>query len=133
MIRQFFSREFTLFIIAGGIAAVVNFIARIIFNQYFDFSKSVLLAYLIGMATAFILTKIFVFNKSKIKLWQSAMLFIFINSIAIAQTWAICMGLNYYVLPSLGISYYAAEIASAIGIMFPVLTSYLGHKHLSFK
>jgi len=37
------------------------------------------------------------------------------------------------VLPALGIHSYAEEIAHALGILAPVITSYLGHKHLTFR
>jgi putative flippase GtrA len=43
------------------------------------------------------------------------------------------MGMAYYVLPGAGITYFAPEIAHAAGIVVPVFTSYLGHKHWSFR
>ena len=52
------------------------------------------------------------------------------NVVAVAQTRAISMGLVYYVLPS---ARFAPEIAHAAGVVFPVFTSYLGHKHWSFR
>jgi len=56
-----------------------------------------------------------------------------VNVIAATQTWLISMGLNYYLLPMIGVTRLVPEISSAIGIAFPVFTSYLGHKHWSFK
>jgi putative flippase GtrA len=85
------------------------------------------------MVTAFILAKMFVFKASTQSIRRSALIFTFVNVFAAAQTWIISMGLNFYVLPALGVERYVAEIASAIGIAFPVFTSYLGHKRWSFK
>ena len=133
MIHHFFSRQFTLFLITGGIAATVNFSSRIFYNQYYSFSVAVIFAYLTGMVTAFILAKIFVFQSSSHSMKRSAVIFILVNIFAAIQTWVISMGLNFYVLPVLGIEKYVSELASAIGIVFPVFTSYLGHKHWSFK
>ena len=133
MIQDFYSRQFISFLITGGIAATVNFLSRIFFNQYFSFSTSVLLAYLMGMVTAFILAKLFVFKVSTQSIRRSALLFFFVNILAVAQTWLISMSLNFYILPALGFEKYVAEIASAVGIAFPVFTSYLGHKRWSFK
>ena len=133
MIKHFYSRQFISFLITGGIAATVNFLSRIFFNQYFSFSTSVLLAYLMGMVTAFILAKLFVFKASTQSIRRSALLFFFVNILAVAQTWLISMSLNFYILPALGFEKYVAEIASAVGIAFPVFTSYLGHKRWSFK
>ena len=133
MIQSFLSRQFIGFLITGGIAAIVNFISRIFYNQYYSFSTSVLFAYLTGMVTAFILAKIFIFRSSSQSLKRSALIFALVNVLAAAQTWAISVGLNFYVLPSIGIKQNTADIASAIGIAFPVFTSYLGHKRWSFK
>ena len=85
------------------------------------------------MVTAFILTKIFVFKASTQSVKRSAMIFALVNVLAAAQTWVISMGLNFYVLPAIGVEQHVADIASAIGIAFPVFTSYLGHKRWSFK
>jgi putative flippase GtrA len=133
LIQHFFSRQFFGFLITGGIAATVNFLSRIFYNQYVSFSSSVIFAYLTGMVTAFILARIFVFKDSTQSIKRSAILFSLVNVLAIAQTWLISMGLNFYILPALGFENYVAEIASAVGIAFPVFTSYLGHKRWSFK
>jgi putative flippase GtrA len=133
VIRQFFSKEFISFLITGGIAAAVNFLSRIFYNQYCSFSSSVMYAYLTGMITAFILARIFVFKKSTQSVQHSAIIFSLVNVVAAAQTWLISMGLNYYLLPMMGVTNYVPEISSAVGIAFPVFTSYIGHKHWSFK
>lgn len=133
MIRQFLSKEFIGFLVTGGIAAAVNFLSRIFYNQYCSFSSAVIFAYLTGMVTAFILAKIFVFKQSTQSIQRSAIIFSLVNIIAAAQTWVISMGLNYYLLPMIGVTRFIPEISSAIGIAFPVFTSYLGHKHWSFK
>jgi putative flippase GtrA len=133
VIDQFLSKQFLSFLIVGGIAAIVNFISRILYNQYTSFSTAVIFAYITGMVTAFILVRIFVFKKTNQSIKRSVILFTLVNVFAAAQTWLISMGLNLYTLPSLGVQRYAPEIASAIGIAFPVLTSYVGHKYWSFK
>lgn len=133
MIQSFLSKEFLGFLITGGIAATVNFLSRIYLNQFYSFSASVVFAYLLGMLTAFILARVFVFNKSSQSIGRSVVIFSLVNIFALAQTWVISMGLNYYALPSLGVKSYVPEISSAIGIIFPVFTSYLGHKYWSFR
>ena len=49
------------------------------------------------------------------------------------QTWAISVLLADWLLPALGVRQYVHEVAHAVGVAVPVFTSYLGHKHLSFK
>ena len=133
MIKKFLSKEFLIFLITGGFAALVNFVSRIFYNHYMNFSNAVILSYITGMITAFILMKYFVFTKNKQSTKKSILFFCLVNLIAITQTWAISVGLAYYILPWLGINKFNFEIAHAIGVTFPVFTSYLGHKYWSVK
>lgn len=133
MIQQFLSKQFILFLVTGGTAALVNFGSRIIYSQWFSFSLAIVLAYLTGMVTAFVLARWLVFKRSEQSFARSAMLFCAVNVIAVVQTWLISMGLALYVLPYLDVTRFTAEIAHAIGVVVPVFTSYLGHKHFSFR
>ncbi|MEY2699823.1 MAG: hypothetical protein RIQ52_578 [Pseudomonadota bacterium] len=131
--RSFFSRQFLRFLITGGLAAGVNFGSRIVYNQWLSFSEAVVLAYVTGMFTAFVLARLLVFGRGSQTLKRSALYFILVNVVAVAQTWAISMGLAEYGLPALGIKEFVPEIAHATGVVFPVFTSYLGHRRWSFR
>ncbi|MEJ2670392.1 MAG: GtrA family protein [Gammaproteobacteria bacterium] len=133
MIQPFKSKQFLLFLMTGGLAALVNFSSRIFYNQWLDFSFAIVVAYITGMITAFILAKIFVFTESQQPWHHSAIYFALINLFAIAQTWIISMGLAYYFFPKIHFHAYPNELAHAIGIAAPVFTSYLGHKYFSFR
>lgn len=133
MIRQFMSRQFVTFLVTGGIAAAVNFGSRILYNQWLDFSASVILAYITGMITAFLLARVFVFPGGTQSVQRSIGFFVMVNGVAILQTWAVSMGLAYYLLPAMGVTSFVPEIAHAVGVAVPVFTSYLGHKHWSFR
>jgi putative flippase GtrA len=111
----------------------VNFGSRIVYNHGFSFSAAVILAYITGMVTAFILAKLFVFTESRQDIRRSVFFFCLVNVVAIAQTWVISMGLAYYVLPAMGVTRFVPEIAHAVGVAVPVFTSYVGHKRLSFR
>ena len=133
MIQQFMSRQFLAFLITGGLAAVVNFCSRILYNQWVDFSTAVILAYLTGMITAFLLVRSFVFTKGSQSVQRSATFFVLVNVIAVLQAWGVSMLLAYYVLGWLGVTRFVPEIAHAIGLAVPMFSSYLGHKRWSFK
>lgn len=122
-----------MFLLTGGTAAAVNFGSRILYNYWFDYSTSIIIAYLTGMVTAFVLARLFVFTESSLDWHRSAIIFTLVNVVAVAQTWAISMGLAYYVLPGIGVTRFAPELAHAAGVAFPVFTSYLGHKYWSFR
>ncbi|MFM8547002.1 MAG: GtrA family protein [Betaproteobacteria bacterium] len=126
-------RQFLAFVATGGIAAIVNFFSRIAYNEWTTFAAAVVLAYLTGMVTAFILARLFVFPETDVSFRSSAFRFCIINGLAILQTWVISMLLAYLVLPAMGVSRYAPEIAHAAGVIFPVFTSYLGHKYWTFR
>lgn len=130
---QFLSRQFLTFLVTGGTAAAVNFGSRLLYNRWLDYSSSVIVAYITGMITAFILARLFVFKGSEQSMHKSAFFFVLVNLVAVAQTWAISMGLAYWLLPAMGVTRGAPEIAHAVGIVVPVFTSYLGHKRWSFR
>jgi putative flippase GtrA len=133
MIRQFMSRQFLMFLLTGGIAAVVNFGSRILYSTWLSFSSAIILAYITGMITAFVLAKLFVFKDSQLSVHRSAAFFVLVNLVAVLQTWGISMVLAYYLLPWLGVTLFAQEIAHTFGVAVPVFTSYLGHRHWSFR
>lgn len=133
MIRLFRSRQFLLFLMSSGTAAVVNFSSRIVYSHWLHFSAAVVLAFITGMVTAFLLARTFVFKNSTQAAHRSAMFFVLVNLVALLQTWAISVALALYVFPSLGFRFFPNEIAHAIGIAAPVFTSYLGHRRWSFR
>ena len=133
MIQTFLSKQFLTFLLTGGTAAIINFGSRILYSLVLDFSSAVILAYITGMVTAFILAKIFVFKDSQQSLHTSAVFFILVNLLAILQTWGISMGIAYSLLPRMGVTSFVPEIAHAIGVVVPVFSSYIGHKRWSFR
>ncbi len=133
MIDQFKSKQFFTFLITGGLAAGINFGSRIFYSHWLDFSSAIILAYLTGMVTAFVLAKLFVFKESKQALHYSVIYFALVNLVAVAQTWLISMGLYYWAFPYLGVVQYSKDVAHGIGVLIPVFTSYIGHKRLSFR
>ena len=133
MIQQFFSRQFIAFLLTGGFAAAVNFGSRIIYDIWMSYSVAIIMAYLTGMVTAFFLVKMFVFKTSQQSLRRSALFFTLVNFVAVIQTWGISLLFAYYFLPWLGVTRLVPEIAHAFGVAVPVFTSYVGHKHWSFR
>jgi putative flippase GtrA len=126
-------REFLLFLITGGVAALVNVVSRVGFSQVLRFELAVLLAYGVGMLTAYVLARKFVFLESRISVRSSLAAFALVNLFAVLQTWLVSVGLRNWLLPLLGIVVLRDLIAHGIGVAVPVLSSYLGHKHISFR
>ena len=133
MITEFKSKQFLSFVIAGGLAAAVNFGSRFFYNEFVSFENAVILAYITGMIIAFILNKLFVFEQSTHSTQKEFFYFTLVNVVAILQTYIISVGLAKFAFPYLGFIFYPEAVAHAIGVIFPVFTSFFGHKYLSFK
>jgi len=126
-------RELLLFLFTGGVAALVNVISRVCFSQLMRFELAVLLAYGVGMLTAYVLFRKFVFLQSRTSVRRSFAAFALVNLFAVLQTWLVSMGVRNWLLPLLGIVVLRDLIAHGIGVVVPVLSSYFGHKHISFR
>ena len=131
--QVFVTKQFLVFLLTGGTAALINFFSRIVYSQWLDFSSAIVLAYITGMVPAFFLAKVFVFKKGGQNFFYSILFFSIVNLAGITQTWLISIVLAHYALPVLGIDFYVKELAHGAGIMVPAFTSYLGHKHFSFR
>ncbi len=121
------------FLLAGASAAVVNFGSRVLLSLVLPYAAAILCAYVIGMATAFVLNRQFVFTDATNRLHQQVAWFIAVNALAALQTLVISLMLAGYVLPWAGMTWHAHEIAHAVGIAAPIFTSYIGHKRLTFR
>lgn len=121
------------FLLAGGFAAGVNFLSRILLGKWVPYVPSIVLAYLLGMATAFVMNRLFVFSDAKNALHHQIFWFVAVNLAAVVQTIAVSVLLASVVFPRIGFAWHPETVAHAFGVLIPVVTSYLGHKHLSFK
>lgn len=121
------------FLFAGGFAAAVNFASRFVLSTWLPYAIAIVVAYVIGMATAFALNRRYVFRAATTSLPRQLAWFVAINALALAQTLAVSLLLAGFVLPRLGLRAHAEAIAHAIGIAVPIVTSYLGHKHWTFR
>jgi len=125
--------EFFQFLMVGGLAAGINFISRIGFSELVSYRLAIVLAYIVGMITAFILSKHYVFEQSGRHFKDELRDFTIVNIFAVIQVWLISVGLAEYFFPYISFNYYPEEIAHLIGLGIPAVTSYFGHKHFSFK
>jgi len=125
-------KRFALFLFAGGTAALVNILSRIAFNWLMPYEVAIVVAYLCGMTTAYLLNKHFVFASSGRGVASEYTRFALVNLAAVAQVWIVSVGLARMVFPAISFIWHAETVAHVIGVTIPVFTSYLGHKHFSF-
>ena len=126
-------REFLQFLFFGGLSASLNFLSRIGFSQFVSYRIAIVLAYLIGMLTAFIFYKYFVFEKSDRHYKEELRDFTIVNIFSIIQVWLISVGLAEYFFPYISFHFYPEAVAHFIGLSVLAVTSYYGHKYFSFR
>ncbi len=127
------SREFVAFVAAGGSAALVNWLSRIAFSAFTSLEMAVALAYLVGMTTAFILNRVFVFGRSGRTIANEYSRFALVNVIALVQVFAITLALGRWFFPAIGFDWHPHEVAHAVGVAAPIVTSYFGHRYFTFS
>ena len=126
------SRQFTLFVLTSGLAAVVNITARWALSFTLPYDASIVLAYLCGMVTAFVLGRTFVFAGPDARYAGQALRFGLVNLVTVAQVWGVSVLLFRSLFPVWGFAWHAETVAHVIGVGSPIVTSYFAHKHFSF-
>lgn len=121
------------FLAAGGLAAGANFGSRFLFSLWVSYSVAIVLAYLVGMLVAFILMRRFVFDAAHKTAGPQVVKFTAVNLAAMLQTLLISLLLARWALPAVGINQNAEMLAHLAGVLFPVITSYFGHRYATFK
>lgn len=124
--------QFLKFLVTGGIAALVNLLSRYALNHVMSFEAAVVVAYLLGMATAYLLARRFVFDASGRPVASEVRRFVVVNLVALGFVWAISVGLARIVFPAIGMTWHADDIAHLIGVLAPAVTSYIGHRFYTF-
>lgn len=125
--------QFLRFTLAGGVAAAANYGSRFVFSAWVSFPVAIVLAYLVGMATAFVLMRQHVFDGRGKPVGRQVLWFTIVNLLAVIQTLIISLLLAHWLLPAIGVEQHVEAIAHFFGVIFPIWTSYLGHRYGTFK
>ena len=123
---------FLKFVVAAGLSVPVNLGSRILFSRAMSFEAAIVLSHVCGMVTAYLLTKLFVFEPSGRKAASELSRFAVVNLASVAQTWIVAVGLVRFVFPALGVVRGAELLAHGTGLAFTAFTSFYGHRHFSF-
>lgn len=126
-------RQFVRFVAAAGASVPVNIGARILFSRWIDYGAAVLLAHVVGMVTAYTLTRLFVFERSGRTVRSEMGRFAVVNVFSATLTWAVSVGLVAIVFPAIGFTA-APELAGhVIGLGCASVASFAGHSRFSFR
>jgi putative flippase GtrA len=126
-------RAFLAFVLSGGVAAGVNVASRYVLSFWIPFEAAVTIAYLIGMTTAFLLSRRFAFDGAGDAWHAQYRRFAVVNLFSFAQVLIVSEVLARLLFPAIGFHWHAEEFAHVIGVISPILLSYYAHKHYSFR
>jgi len=133
VVKAFVSQQFLHFLIAGSIAAGVNFSIGFLLSGLLPIYGDIVVGYLAGMLTAFFLFERKVFGEHGESRRKSVKMFILVNILGLLQTWLVFALLKDYLFPQMDYDFYAAETARAVAIIIPMFSSFFGHKFFTFK
>jgi putative flippase GtrA len=127
-------REALRFLIVGALAAAANFGSRFLFSLVVPFATAIVLAFFVGLTTAFVLNRSWVFVRAQPTTWQGeAVRFTIVNLAGLVLTLGVSLWLADTVLPALGAGRAREAIAHFCGIAATVVTSYVAHKWWTFR
>src|SRR3977135_1033834 len=130
--RRTFDRPEGRFLIAGGIAALVNWLVRFPVELVLPYFAALLVATCIGMTCGFVLYRAWVFPGSTRPLRQQIRDFIIVNLTGQATMLAVATLLRPLLI-SVGVgAVLAGAAAHALGIAVGAVVNYLGPRHVTF-
>ncbi|MFG1463245.1 GtrA family protein [Xanthobacter sp. DSM 24535] len=132
LIAFYMNGQFGKFLLAGGLAAGLNFGSRFIFDLFFNYWISVSLAYLVGFFTAFTLNRLFVFPASGKALHREMAWFFLFNALAFPPVLAVAVGLER-AFSHIAPLWIAEAAAHGIAIIMPVFVNFAAHKFITFR
>lgn len=124
--------QFLRFVAAGGTSVVFNFATRHLLGHVMPFELAVALAYLVGMAIAYGLTRWLVFPASGRGSLSELTRFAIVNAGSLAIVMAVSVTLLRGVFPAIGFVWHAEDVAHLIGLSGTAVTAFLGHWLFTF-
>jgi putative flippase GtrA len=124
--------RFVRFALSGGFAAGVNVMARILLSLALPYELAIILAYIAGMVTAYLLMRAFVFDQSGTSTTTEFGRFAIVNLVALVQVWIVSVGLARWIFPAIGLTWHGDTVAHVIGVLSPIATSFFGHRAFTF-
>jgi len=121
------------FVVAAGLSVPVNLGSRVIFSLWIPFEWALIASHLCGMFTAYMLTKVFVFERSGSPAHVELTRFAGVNVVSVTITWIVAVGLARFVFPRLGVHEYPLLIAHLAGLAVASVASFFGHRDFSFR
>lgn len=120
------------FLICGGFAAAINWLARIALSPFLGFEMAVIVAYAIGMVAGFLLYRRFVWPNSGVSARHQVMPFIVVNVASGVVVFALAVLLATIGGWLFGRTPIVEALAHGAAIAAGAAANYLGHGKFTF-
>ena len=131
--RLYLSGQFFRFIVVGGFALLVHWLARILLSNWMSYSAAIIVAYGIGIAVAYTLNRKYVFPLSQQARHREIMIFVAVNLGAFPIVWTLAVFFSDVILAN----FLSIDVARALGhgaaITTPVFINFAVHKFVTFR
>jgi len=127
------SHQFIAFALVGLASTIFNLASRYGFELFFTYEFSLIGANAVGVISAFLMNRWFVFRSTDSQLLTELTRFVAVNLVGIAVAWGVAVLLYRQVFPALAVTWHPDLLAHAIGIAVPVLPNYFAHKVWTFN
>jgi putative flippase GtrA len=133
LVALYWDTVFAKFLIAGGLAAVVNFLSRLVLQPIMGFEWAVALAFLVGFLTGFLLNRVFVFPRSGKPVKVEMAWFFLFNLLAFPVVVVGAVILRDFAFRKFLSPGPADAAAHGCAILTPVLFNFAAHRLITFK
>jgi len=124
--------QFVRFVVAAGLSVPVNIGSRILLSHFLPYEIAIVLSHICGMLVAYVLTRLFVFERSGRGTGSELGRFAVINVVSAAQTWLVAVGLVRLVFPAFAFETEPELVAHVVALALASATSFYGHRRYSF-
>lgn len=126
-------KRFAGFLVVGLVSMLCNLGSRYLFQQGLNYEWSLAFANGVGVLSAFVLNRWFVFQSQTGQFAAELARFTLVNLFGIALSWLTAVLLYRWAFAALGLTWHPDLCAHAIGIAVPVLPNYFAHKAWTFN
>jgi energy-coupling factor transport system substrate-specific component len=120
------------FLLAGGLAAAINWLVRFPLSLFMPYLMAVIAATVIGMAFGFIIYSLYVFPGSARAPLAQLRDFVAVNLFSMAVVAGTAGLLNQAIFPLIAFAFAPEAVAHALGIAAGAVTNFIGHRTLTF-
>ena len=132
LVAFYWNGVFVKFLAAGGLAALANFVSRIVVQPLVGFNAALVVAFFVGLTVAFFLNRAFVFPASGKPIRQEMTWFLIFNLIAFPIIIGGSVLLRDYVFGQFLPASLAEAAAHGVAIMIPVVFNFAAHQLVTF-